>query len=597
VEEGIAPCVPEYDVDGSDPCVCLNNATTLDNGQFGEFIQILSLAGQTWTLNSATGLYSTASAAPPAAPTPIPLGTVLTVGDADGIDNDNDGDTDEFDEKRFYTLEGIHVDEQGYEAVLGNNLGDQVSLANTCYYPTPYFANLTDPFCLNTPIFTVEIEELNGANGTVTIYIDGMQTDQFNALALGLGIHHVEAVFDAGGATGYLLVNGIPINGVSLQDAVEDPGCQQSIEQYVEVVSTPVVIACNNIVNISIEGDCVSEVTPDMVMEGDYYCYDDYLVMINYPPGTNVYNPPNMVDGTHVGYTMTYNLFHVQSGNVCGGSIVISDELPPEITNCPEDVQIYCTQDPDDLTLTGEPTYFDCSTVLVEYSDEYEQFDCAEDPVVAVEITRTWILTDWQGNVSTCVQNIEVLRGQLGQIDFPLDKTIFCNTMPPSLQPTYTGWPQIGGVDLTTQGNAGCNLGISFSDNTLNTCPGEYQIVRTWEIYDFCPPNGGTPVSTTHVQYIQVKDVPPTITLPNLNYDPVYDWYVISANGYDLDNEMCVAIGPLPLATINGVCNNIVNAFVSTPVGNTTNGGWLPAPGLPQGTHQVTYTVEDECGN
>jgi hypothetical protein len=49
VVEGLAPCNPEYDIEGSDPCVCLNNATTLDNGQFGEFIQIESLAGQNWT--------------------------------------------------------------------------------------------------------------------------------------------------------------------------------------------------------------------------------------------------------------------------------------------------------------------------------------------------------------------------------------------------------------------------------------------------------------------------------------------------------------------------------------------------------------------
>ncbi|MCB0684116.1 MAG: hypothetical protein KDC32_24905, partial [Saprospiraceae bacterium] len=602
VVEGIAPCVPEYDVEGSQQCICLNNATTLSNGQFEEVFQILSLGGQTWTLASSTGLYSVNSPAPPAIPIAIGNGMTLTPGNLDGIDNDDDGQTDEEDECRFYTLRARHVDGQGYVANFVNNLGETIQVQNTCYYPTPYFANLDDPFCLNTPPFQVEVEELNGATGTVTIYINGVQTDIFDAGALGEGTYLIEAIFDAGMATSHLLVDGVAVNGTTLQDALLDPGCEQPIEQYVSVVGTPDVVACNDLVQVSLEEDCESVIDPDMVLEGSYYCYDDYSVILSYPLGTNTYNPPNTVDGSHVGYTIGYTLHHIESGNLCWGEITVEDKLDPVI-ECPEAATLLCTEDPDwtdafGNLLTGEPTVDDCSSWNREYSDEYVQYDCAENSLVKTHITRTFIVTDASGNTAQCVQEIEILRGQLAHVTKPGDVEYYCNATPGSFSPDETGWPQIAGVDITDQGSGACGLGVSYSDATVNTCPGEYKIVRTWTVYDWCPPQGGDPVSMTHVQYIKILDVAPSITLPAFLYDPVNDWYVISANGYNNDpHDACVALGPIPTATVDGVCNNVVSVFVATPVGNTTNGGWLPDPGLPQGAHQVTYTAEDQCGN
>jgi hypothetical protein len=91
VLEGNGDCTPQYDIDGSDPCVCLDNATTLINGQFNEIIQIHGLAGQTWRIASSTGLYLATSPAPPAAPVSVPANALLTNGQVDGYDNDGDG--------------------------------------------------------------------------------------------------------------------------------------------------------------------------------------------------------------------------------------------------------------------------------------------------------------------------------------------------------------------------------------------------------------------------------------------------------------------------------------------------------------------------
>ena len=63
-------------------CGCMNNETSWGNGQFSETITITSAPGLTWTIVAANGLYSTASPAPPAAPLPIPAGTIITEGPA-----------------------------------------------------------------------------------------------------------------------------------------------------------------------------------------------------------------------------------------------------------------------------------------------------------------------------------------------------------------------------------------------------------------------------------------------------------------------------------------------------------------------------------
>jgi hypothetical protein len=64
--------------------------------------------------------------------------------------------------------------------------------------------------------------------------------------------------------------------------------------------------------------------------------------------------------------------------------------------------------------------------------------------------------------------------------------------------------------------------------------------------------------------------------------------------------KMCTmhvwALGPIPMATITDACNDIIDVEVATPEGTTTNGGFIPEPGLIEGPHQVTYIAEDACG-
>src|SRR5690606_16603396 len=146
----------------------------------------------------------------------------------------------------YYTLKGIHVEGQGYTVTVKNELGQALTISNKCYYPTPIFTNLDDPFCLSTPPFTITVGENYGASATVTsITVNGVPTTTFNALQLGVGTHKVAATFDAGTATPFIKVNGQVVSG-SEAAALADPGCQQMIMQFVQVVGTPATVVCND---------------------------------------------------------------------------------------------------------------------------------------------------------------------------------------------------------------------------------------------------------------------------------------------------------------------------------------------------------------
>ena len=590
VVEGEGSCTPQFNVATS----CKDNATNLDNGQFVDLITVKALAGQTWTISGNTGLFSNNSPNPPVAPTALPVGTQLIMGSADGINNDGDGQTDEADEMVYYTIRGVHVDGIGYNIALSNNIGQTATISNRAYYPTPIFLNLDGPFCLSTPPFTIQVGETFGAAGTVTsIRVNGVATNTFNAGQLGIGFHTVEAIFDAGAATPNLVINGVLVGGTNDQ-AIADPGCKQIITKSVQVIGTPTTVACNDVIHVSLDADCEEAITPDMVLEGSYFCYDDYSVIITYPTGTATFTPPNRVNATHIGKTIMFSLRHILSGNLCMGTIIVEDKLAP-VVSCPSNTTILCTQNEDNLSLTGTPIVDDCSAFTTVREDQYEQFSCAQNNTVFTSVSRLWVATDAWGNKDSCTQIIDILRGTVDQVNFPADVEYVCTNVPASLQPGTTGWPTIAGVSLTTSGTGACGLAVSFSDEFAQVCPGSYKIIRTWKINDWCSPGTGGPTSKEFIQFIKVTDVAPTVDFSNFTYDADNDWYVINTNA--IINGQCVSAGPIPTAIFNGVCNQVVDVKVTTPLGPISNGGLLPQPGLGLGVHNITYVLTDECGN
>lgn len=122
--------------------------------------------------------------------------------------------------------------------------------------------------------------------------------------------------------------------------------------------------------------------------------------------------------------------------------------------------------------------------------------------------------------------------------------------------------------------------------------------MRTWTVLDWC--SGQVVVSNDagedNVQLIKVTDITP----PSINRDP----FDVSADIYGVHPQPCTSQDFLLPPTVSDNCHNwTVKIF--TPVGEAeyvngvdgTQGGFIPAPGLPIGVHLILYQAEDECGN
>jgi|GEM_PF-5167604 len=168
----------------TDPCACLNNATTTTNGQFSELVEITGPTGQTWTVTAISGYFETTSAAPPAAPTPITVGTVL-VETSPGV----------------YQLPGRHVDAIGFSVSISNGF-TTFTQAATCYYPEA-MVDIAADVCISDPAFALMGSAVLGdgsgtpVTGTSTFTVNGAAATMFDPGALGVGTHTVTITFDA----------------------------------------------------------------------------------------------------------------------------------------------------------------------------------------------------------------------------------------------------------------------------------------------------------------------------------------------------------------------------------------------------------------
>jgi HYR domain len=612
--QGKGDCSPQYDAMGSDPCVCLDNATTLTDGQFGELVQIHGSAGQTWTLVSSAGLYLSTSPAPPFQPIAMPNGTVLTNGQVDGIDNDGDGLTDELDERVYYTLKGRHVDGIGYAAQIKSNLNQEITVAGKCYYPTPFFTSFAtnDVFCLGTPAFPIQVGEQYNAVGTVvpgSLMVDGVSTTTFNPATLGIGNHTVMATFDAGAAQSFVTINGVVASG-SDAAALADPGCKQKISQIVKVVATPATLVCNDLVFISLAADCYVAVNADDVLEGTYYCYDDYRVLIDrtFPYGNGPWVSA-IFNAADIGKTFDYRVVHSSAGgsNLCAGQLKVEDKMSPVLV-CPADITISCSE-PSEVGNTGNVGVTDCSNFTTAITNNYTDFGQCNSP--RGQIVRNWVVTDVWGNQSSCSHTITITPFDLNAVIFPADLTVNCESAylnGAATGPDNTGNPTINGFPIGQGGM--CTASIHYTDERYKTCEGSYEILRTWKVRNTClAVSDDNPV--THVQVITVADLGgPVFVCP-------------AAVTVSTDALTCCSTSALPDMLISEGCSHVTELEASLTGTNPNNGNVITftVPGhlgdfagnnywnpdtlaifgytqcMPLGTYSVRYKASDECGN
>lgn len=561
-----------------DPCTCLTD------GQFAEEIVIgPTLAGMEWELALNNGFLNPMTLQPYAAGTDfieIPINM----------------------DSSIYVLQGVHLDGIGYAIEAESEFFPDVTLAigNVCYYPDPQIIGLSSQYCLNSnPL------DLEGSAGGVDLLdefftINGIPAMVFDAMALGIGTHTVTYTVDAGTAT---------------PNDPSDPGCVASVSQTVEVTTeSPGTLVCNDLVFVSVDENCEALITPDMVLEGDYYCYDDFQVNIFY----NFNQISNPITSAYVGLTLTFTAVNMNNWNQCSGQLIVADLLEPMILCQAEPFEIGCDED---LSIIPPPLVIDNCTVgnIELISETYLDTEICDDGVVVIE--QVWLATDLYGNESEpCTRLIEIQRTSADLVDFPNDITWSCqqyaqypnivgaNPVHPTILVAQQGINPINATVFNLSGflagtgsgepsgiqGTFCEFSFTYSDQVVPTCGTSFQIIRTWTVLDMCTGEliTGNESGEDNIQVITVADVtPPVVTVPA---------FTLSANIPGSAPGTCLSQGLLPPPIVTDECNTWTYR-IFTPIGEAIYlpNGWgaVPAPGLPLGTHVITYQATDICGN
>ncbi len=353
-------------------------------------------------------------------------------------------------------------------------------------------------------------------------------------------------------------------------------------------------LSANDNINLSLGVDCTADLTPDMILEGLDGCDLFLTVEITYPEGTNTYDPPVTLDGSHVGQTVTVSVSN-GVGNSTWSTITVEDKTAPEIDcNCPvgntdPECEFLCT-DLDGIlngTVASGSGYVvstdGCMTPIETATYEViEGVECGDTRII-----KTVTAADDFGS-ATCVQEFRLNPLEVSDVEFPDDITLECgvNSDPADLDGLIAegshdeDYPNIDGVDIES---VTCNLGVVYSDQVIDLCAGGRKILRTWTVIDWC-----TGDSFDEVQIVKVIDTTaPTMTCP--------EDLTISTNIYTCAGSL-VLPSPLDLTDNCSTASYTVTSSEGTVTNPSTNVFFLAELPL-GGPYQITYTSNDGCGN
>lgn len=401
--------------------------------------------------------------------------------------------------------------------------------------------------------------------------------------------------------------------------------------------------SCISQINVSLDDNCMAEITPGMVLANGNIALD-YDIILQAPDGSTL--PSNNVDISYLDQNLTYELVSTDCDNACWGKVLVEYKFLP-IIDCPNDLTITCTA----LETIPLPNYQgggNCveSSLDIYLADETrDKIECGEPEadIYTHNIVRTYIAKDSRGNETSCIQNIKLARIDLSNVQFPStpsciscsdENYLFNNDGAPlpwitttgsgTASGTYAGYIDIlgvpviceptglytiansvcgstgsgtgsgtplipsggativtdTGVELIPDATALCNSFVSYSDQIVKSdC--KTKIYRTWEIAEwYCGSElGAGPVT----QLIEVKDnMPPTFDCPTA--------FTLNTS------DDCSGSVTIPgLNNLNDQCGHGTNVKIFTPLGSIeTNGG---ETNLSTGQNLVRYVVSDNCYN
>ena len=133
-------------------------------------------------------------------------------------------------------------------------------------------------------------------------------------------------------------------------------------------------IACNNLVNITVNAICELEITADMILEGvgDDVVSDQYNLTVSVE-STGEILENNLLDASYIGQTLIVMVQEDCAANSCWGKIFVEDKSVPAIP-CPADITANCTPqgaaDYDVINAGGSTDITGVSSVVLTNADD-----------------------------------------------------------------------------------------------------------------------------------------------------------------------------------------------------------------------------------
>jgi len=215
---------------------------------------------------------------------------------------------------------------------------------------------------------------------------------------------------------------------------------------------------CNDLVQVSVDENCVALITPDMILEGDED-YANFEVRI-YTEMPNPINSPGTVNNpVGLGHYIV-GVFEISSGNNCWGEIDVLDKLAPVIEcNCPEGGE-YPAGSVVPTTITGNLTSNDLTADIHKNCWDFgtdDQLPAAGNHyfdkfLIEVSVSGTYSFDGTDGNrlilgiydnafnaVETCDNLIDGMGGIAGGVyEEPTNGGVIDNTVNLVVGHTYT---------------------------------------------------------------------------------------------------------------------------------------------------------------
>ncbi|MBK8556542.1 MAG: proprotein convertase P-domain-containing protein [Lewinellaceae bacterium] len=169
-----------------------------------------------------------------------------------------------------------------------------------------------------------------------------------------------------------------------------------TVNDYPNPITT---LACNDLVQISLDASCSHCIGADEVLEGGpYSCYDNYIVQLDktLPLGNGPW-VPGCVGAADIGKTYAVRVTDPSTGNSCWGQVKIEDKLKP-IVQC-DDLTLPCNAP---STAVGATALFNLNTAPVAIADNATATGTVTvagipadakvlDVNMTLDITHTWI--------------------------------------------------------------------------------------------------------------------------------------------------------------------------------------------------------------